>query len=39
MAVTGTVAWFDLDKQFGFVALRNGTGDAFLPMAVLKEAG
>jgi cold shock protein len=34
-----TVAWFDLDKQFGFVALSNGSGDAFLHMSVLKAAG
>ena len=39
MTVTGKVAWFDLAKQFGFVALSNGHGDAFLHMAVLKEAG
>jgi cold shock protein len=39
MTVTGTVAWFDLTKQFGFVALSNGYGDAFLHMSVLKEAG
>ena len=39
MTATGTVAWFDLAKQFGFVALSNGYGDAFLHMAVLKEAG
>jgi CspA family cold shock protein len=39
MTVTGTVAWFDLTKQFGFVALSNDHGDAFLHMAVLKEAG
>jgi CspA family cold shock protein len=39
MTVTGTVAWFDLVKQFGFVALSNGYGDAFLHMSVLKEAG
>ena len=39
MTVTGTVAWFDLTKQFGFVALSNGHGDAFLHMSVLKEAG
>jgi CspA family cold shock protein len=37
--VTGTVAWFDVVKQFGFVALSNGCGDAFLHMSVLKEAG
>lgn len=34
----GTVAWFDLDKKFGFVAL-NGGKEAFLHMSVLKEAG
>ena len=39
MTATGTVAWFDLAKQFGFVALSNGYGDAFLHMSVLKEAG
>jgi len=39
MTETGTVAWFDLAKQFGFVALSNGFGDAFLHMSVLKEAG
>ena len=38
MTDTGTVAWFDLTRQFGFVALRSG-GDAFLHMSVLKEAG
>jgi len=37
MTVTGKVAWFDLKKQFGFVALSDG--DAFLHMLVLKEAG
>src|SRR5215204_2971233 len=39
MTATGTVAWFDLTKQFGFVALSNGYGDAFLHMSVLKQAG
>jgi cold shock protein len=39
MTVMGTVAWFDLTKQFGFVALSNGDSDAFLHMSVLKQAG
>jgi cold shock CspA family protein len=39
MTVTGTVAWFDLTTQFGFVALSSGDSDAFLHMSVLKEAG
>jgi len=36
---TGTLAWFNLAKQFGFVALENGRGDAFLYMKVLKRDG
>jgi CspA family cold shock protein len=39
MTATGTVAWFDLTKQFGFVALSNDDSDAFLHMSVLKQAG
>ncbi len=39
MTITGTVAWFDQTKQFGFVALERGQGDAFLHMSELKEAG
>jgi cold shock protein len=39
MTVMGTVAWFDVTKQFGFVALSNGDSDAFLHMSVLKQAG
>jgi CspA family cold shock protein len=39
VVVTGTVAWFDVVRQFSFVALSNGGGDAFLHMSVLKEAG
>ncbi len=38
LTLTGTVAWFDIGKQFGFVAV-TGSGDAFLHMSVLKEAG
>jgi cold shock protein len=34
----GTVAWFDLEKKFGFVGLSGG-GEAFLHMSVLKAAG
>ncbi len=35
----GTLSRFDLAKQFGFVRLQNGRGDAFLHMSVLKQAG
>ena len=38
MMTSGTVAWFDLDRKFGFVTLNQG-GDAFLHMAALKAAG
>lgn len=39
MTITGTVAWFDLTKQFGVVALSTGDGDALVRITVLKEAG
>jgi cold shock CspA family protein len=32
MIGTGTVAWFDLDRKFGFAAL-NGGGDVFHEIA------
>ena len=35
----GRVSWFNLDKQFGFVKLEDGRGDAFLHMSVLKNGG
>jgi cold shock protein len=36
--VSGSVAWFDVTKQFGFVKVRGGR-DTFLHMSVLKAAG
>lgn len=36
---TGRVSWFDVKKQFGFVKLEAGRGDAFLHMSVLKAGG
>ena len=39
MIATGRVSWFKLDKKFGFVALEDGDGDAFLHVSVLKAAG
>ena len=33
------MSWFELDKKFGFVTLDDGSGDAFLHVAVLKPAG
>ena len=38
MTETRTVAWFDLEKKFGFLALSGGS-EAFLHMSVLKAAG
>lgn len=35
----GRVSWFNLKKQFGFVKLDGGRGDAFLHMSVLKDGG
>jgi cold shock protein len=38
-AVTAIVKWFNAEKGFGFVALGDGQGDAFLHAAVLTRAG
>jgi CspA family cold shock protein len=37
--VGATVKWFNPDKGFGFVALADGSGDAFLHVGVLQAAG
>lgn len=39
MTLEGRVRWFNLDKKFGFVALANEAGDAFIHLSVLKAAG
>ena len=40
MIASGKVAWFKLDKQFGFVELDGGgAGDVFLHVSALKAAG
>jgi len=38
-AVSATVKWFNPEKGFGFVELKDGSGDAFLHVAVLEQAG
>src|SRR5262249_2469094 len=38
-AVDAIVKWFTPDKGFGFVELADGSGDAFLHVAVLQAAG
>ncbi len=37
--VDAVVKWFKGDKGFGFVELANGTGDAFLHIGALQQAG
>ncbi|HZS85307.1 MAG TPA: cold shock domain-containing protein [Stellaceae bacterium] len=37
--VDATVKWFNPEKGFGFVELADGTGDAFLHIAVLEASG
>lgn len=38
-ALDATVKWFNAEKGFGFVELSDGSGDAFLHIAVLQNAG
>ena len=38
-AVDATVKWFNAEKGFGFVELGDGSGDAFLHIGVLQNAG
>jgi CspA family cold shock protein len=38
-AADATVKWFNAEKGFGFVELADGSGDAFLHIAVLQAAG
>jgi CspA family cold shock protein len=37
--VEATVKWFNAEKGFGFAELSDGSGDAFLHIAVLQAAG
>ena len=38
-AIDAAVKWFNPEKGFGFVELGDGSGDAFLHIAVLESAG
>jgi cold shock protein len=38
-SVSGVVKWFSPEKGFGFVALSDGSGDAFLHGSVLAQSG
>jgi cold shock protein len=37
--VEAKIKWFNASKGFGFVAMSDGSPDAFLPMAILRRAG
>jgi cold shock CspA family protein len=37
--VAATVKWFNPDKGFGFVAIADGSGDAFLPLKAVQAFG
>ena len=37
--VTGTVKWFNVVKGFGFITPNDGSGDVFLHLSALREAG
>jgi len=37
--IIATVKWFNAEKGFGFVELQDGSGDAFLHVAVLARSG
>ncbi len=39
VACDGVVKWFRIDKGYGFVALRDGLGDAFLHLKSLRAVG
>lgn len=39
VARDGVVKWFRIDKGYGFVALRDGLGDAFLHLKSLRAVG
>jgi cold shock protein len=37
--LSGKIKWFNRSKGFGFIVPDDGTGDVFLPLAVLERAG
>jgi CspA family cold shock protein len=37
--LSGKVKWFNRSKGFGFIVPNDGSGDVFLPLAVLERAG
>ncbi len=39
MRLAGKIKWFNRSKGFGFIIPDDGTGDIFLPLAVLERSG
>lgn len=37
--LSGKIKWFNRSKGFGFIVPNDGSGDVFLPLAVLERAG
>ncbi len=37
--LSGKIKWFNRSKGFGFIVPEDGTGDIFLPLAVLERSG
>jgi cold shock protein len=37
--LTGKIKWFNRSKGFGFIVPNDGSGDVFLPLAVLERSG
>ena len=37
--VHGTVKWFNAEKGFGFIVADDGSGDVFLHLSALRQAG
>src|SRR6201986_1236971 len=39
LRLSGKIKWFNRSKGFGFIIPDDGTGDVFLPLAVLERSG
>ena len=37
--ITGSVKFFNVDKGYGFIALEDGSGDAFVHISAVERAG
>lgn len=39
MEKTGTVKWFNIEKGYGFIALDDGSSDAFVHVSEVEKSG